>query len=64
MQAQTFSRKIKGKPDQLSAHLHGDVPKVAEPKARVLFETTAEVLEGLVTAYSDDEQYLEHLEIA
>lgn len=47
MQAQTLSRKIKGKPDQLSAHLHGDIPKVAEPKAQALFETTAKVLKGL-----------------
>jgi hypothetical protein len=32
-------------------HLRRDVERVGEPRARVLFETTAEVLEGLVTAF-------------
>ncbi len=31
-------------------HLRRDVERVGEPKARVLFETAAEVLQGLVTA--------------
>jgi len=32
-------------------HLRRDVERVGEPKARVSFETTAEVLQGLVTAF-------------
>lgn len=32
-------------------HLRRDVGKVDDPKAQALFETTAEVLRGLVTAY-------------
>jgi hypothetical protein len=32
-------------------HCREDVEKVSEPKAQVLFETTAEVLHGLETAY-------------
>lgn len=32
-------------------HCREDVAKVTEPKAQVLFETTAEVLGGLRTAY-------------
>jgi hypothetical protein len=29
-----------------------DVGKITEPKAQALFETTAEVLSGLITAYA------------
>jgi hypothetical protein len=32
------------------------VSKVSDPKAQALFETTAEVLKGLVKAYDDFEQ--------
>ncbi|MFN8475814.1 MAG: hypothetical protein U0822_26780 [Anaerolineae bacterium] len=32
-------------------HVREDVQKVSDPKAQALFETTAEVLNGLVTAY-------------
>jgi len=34
-------------------HLRRDVGVVGEPKARVLFETSAEVLLGLLNAYDD-----------
>ncbi len=33
-------------------HVRDDVTKVNEPKAQALFETTAEVLNGLLTAFS------------
>lgn len=67
MQAQNLSEtdprhhtsKIKGKLDELIAHLREDVTKVNEPKAQALFETTAEVLKGLATAYSHYEQHSE-----
>jgi len=32
-------------------HLRQDVTKVDDPKAQALFETTAEVLQGLMAAY-------------
>jgi hypothetical protein len=32
-------------------HAREDVKKVSDPKAQALFETTAEVLQGLITAY-------------
>ena len=32
-------------------HAREDVDKIDEPRAQALFETTAEVLSGLVTAY-------------
>jgi hypothetical protein len=35
----------------LSAHLREDVTKVHDPKARALFETSAEVLDGLTKAF-------------
>jgi hypothetical protein len=40
-------------------HVRDDVSKVNEPKAQALFETTAEVLNGLVTAYDHCESKAE-----
>jgi hypothetical protein len=37
-------------------HARLDVSKVNNPKAEVLFETTAEVLKGLVKAFIDFEE--------
>jgi len=48
--------KIKGMLDDLIAHLRDDVEKVVEPRAQALFETTAEVLNGLKTAYDHYDQ--------
>lgn len=45
------TQKIKGMLDDLIRHVREDVGKVDEPKAQALFETTAEVLGGLKTAY-------------
>jgi hypothetical protein len=39
----------------LSEHLRRDVEKVDDPKAKALFETSAEVLDGLQKAYRDFE---------
>ncbi len=36
-------------------HVRSDVSKVDDPNAQGLFETTAEVLNGLVKAYDHDE---------
>jgi hypothetical protein len=36
---------------QLIDHLRGDIDKINEPKAQALFETTAEVISGLDTAF-------------
>ena len=43
----------------LIEHLRQDVVKVAEPKAQALFETSAEVLTGLVKAFVDYEKKTE-----
>jgi len=49
------TRKIAAQMRQLIEHLRQDVGKVTEPKAQALFETTAEVLTGLVKAFGDYE---------
>jgi hypothetical protein len=36
---------------ELITHCRGDIGKIKEPKAQVLFETTAETLIGLRTAF-------------
>jgi hypothetical protein len=38
-----------------ATHAREDVSKVSDPKAQALFETTAEVLKGLVKAFDDFE---------
>ena len=40
----------------LITHLRHDIAQVNEPRAQALFETSAEVLEGLVKAYEDYDQ--------
>jgi hypothetical protein len=50
------TRKIKAQMRQLIEHLREDVGKVTDPKAQALFETSAEVLTGLVKAFDDYEK--------
>jgi hypothetical protein len=50
------TQKIKTQMRQLIDHLREDVGKITEPKAQALFETSAEVLTGLVKAFDDYEQ--------
>ena len=50
------TQKIKTRMRQLIVHLREDVGKVTEPKAQALFETSAEVLTGLVKAFDDYEK--------
>lgn len=52
-------QNIQGMLDQMIAHLRDDVRKVDDPKAQALFETSAEVLQGLKTAYQHFEQKAE-----
>jgi hypothetical protein len=42
--------------DQLIEHLRQDTQHLAEPKAQTLFETSAEVLQGLRTAFTHYEE--------
>ncbi|QYY28508.1 hypothetical protein K2O51_11580 [Cupriavidus pinatubonensis] len=48
--------KIKAMLNDTLQHLRDDVTKVTDPKAQALFETSAEVLQGLLTAYDHFEQ--------
>lgn len=48
--------KIKGMLRDTMDHVREDVSKVSDPKAQALFETSAEVLGGLITAYEHFEQ--------
>ena len=50
------THKIKAQMSQIIKHLREDVGKVTEAKAQALFETSAEVLTGLVKAFEDFEQ--------
>jgi len=43
--------KIRGLLDDVIRHAREDIARVSDPKAQALFETTAEVLGGLVRAY-------------
>jgi len=42
---------IKRMLNEVANHVRQDVDRVDDPKAQALFETTAEVLRGLITAY-------------
>jgi hypothetical protein len=48
--------KIRGMLGDLRDHLREDVSKVEDPRAEALFETTAEVLGGLIIAYEHYER--------
>jgi hypothetical protein len=48
--------KLKSMLDDTRRHAREDVGKIEDPKAQALFETTAEVLTGLITAYDHYEQ--------
>ncbi|MDF2458706.1 MAG: hypothetical protein K0S79_1122 [Nitrospira sp.] len=51
--------KVRGMLNAVMRHCREDVTKVTEPKAQAIFETTAELLEGLINAYSRYERELE-----
>ena len=50
------TRNIKARLTETINHLREDIEKVHDPKAQALFETTAEVLKGLVTSYEHYEE--------
>ena len=47
---------IKEEFTKLSEHLREDVDKVDDPKAKALFEVSAEVIDGLQKAFNDFEK--------
>jgi hypothetical protein len=54
--AMAHVRNIRDLLNQTAEHCRADVEQVDEPQARALFETTAEVLIGLMRAYEHYEQ--------
>lgn len=50
------TERIKAMLMEVAAHARDDEAVVTDPKALALFETTAEVLSGLATAYDHYEQ--------
>ena len=47
---------VRKKFGELIEHLRGDIDKIDEPKAQTLFETAAEVISGLDTAFKHYEE--------
>jgi hypothetical protein len=54
--ARHHTANIKRMLEDTARHAREDVKKVDDPRARALFETSAEVLDGLRRAYDDFEQ--------
>ena len=50
------TRQVRERLQDMTRHLREDVGKVDDPRARALFETSAEVLEGLDRAYRHYEE--------
>lgn len=48
--------KIKDQLDALTKHLRDNIEKIDDPRAKALFEVSAEVLLGLQKAFSDYEK--------
>jgi hypothetical protein len=51
--AKVHTAKLRQEMQALISHLRRDISQVDEPRAQVLFEASAEVLEGLVKTYRD-----------
>jgi len=56
---QVHTANIKDKFAELIDHLRQDIPKIDDPKAKALFEVSAEVISGLQKAFSDYEKKTE-----
>ena len=53
---QHHTQKMKKRLEETVAHLRQDIGKVDEPQLAAMFETSAEVLKGLVKAFDDYEK--------
>jgi hypothetical protein len=51
--------KVRGMLNAVMRHCREGIEQVAEPNAQAIFKTTAEVLDGLIEAYSRYETELE-----
>jgi chromosome segregation ATPase len=50
------TKRIRDMLSEVRDHLREDIGKINEPRAEALFETTAETLDGLITAFEDYER--------
>lgn len=50
------TQKMKARLQETVTHLREDIQKVDEPQLKAMFETSAEVLSGLVRAFGDYEK--------
>ena len=50
------TQRMKGRLQETIDHLRQDIEKVDEPQLKAMFETSAEVLGGLVKAFGDYEK--------
>ena len=50
------TKRIRDILSEVRDHLREDIGKINEPRAEALFETTAETLDGLITAFEDYER--------
>ena len=48
--------RIRDMLSEVRDHLREDIAEINEPRAEALFETTAETLDGLITAFEDYER--------
>ena len=53
---QYHTQKMKTRLQDTVTHLREDIQKVDEPQLKAMFETSAEVLGGLIKAFSDYEK--------
>ena len=53
---QHHTQKMKTRLQETVTHLRGDIDKVDEPQLKAMFETSAEVLNGLIKAFGDYEK--------
>jgi ferric iron reductase protein FhuF len=53
---QHHTQKMKARLQETVTHLREDIQKVDEPQLKAMFETSAEVLSGLVRAFGDYEK--------
>jgi hypothetical protein len=51
-----YTQKMKAVLGGLSVRLRRDVERVDEPRLKAMFETSAEVLDGLIKAFDDYEK--------
>ncbi len=53
---QHHTEKMKARIQEIVTHMREDIQKVDEPQLKAMFETSAEVLGGLMKAFSDYEK--------